>query len=563
MAVLATINSGKATDSTMNERYFEMFQLGLAAQLKELSLDEVVLYVRNHLHNFLLDESLALCFFERLANDPLSAGHEPARKAILYLMDKALQIRPFRPGLLQAVVRLTGNPHAKKRLEVVEECNQDKATYDLISALNLKSDAEDARDFVAQLLRAHPGHLAAAQYALHVDRHFGTAPGPWLAGFSCPAPARRDWEIHLFNHYASICAYDQAMALWPTLNKTLLREISFNLAAEMFIAAGDTARGLALYTKSLKQDPRQVPVRLRMRELENPFAPDRSQLDRHTVNICLYSWNKADMLGQTLESLSRSDIGRARIDILLNGCTDHSREVVDTARALFPDNEFTVHDLHVNIGAPAARNWLKELPEVRACEYIAFLDDDVTVQKDWLAAFLTVAETDPKIAVVGCKTLHPGKPALIQYLYRYVAIADHGLFRMSINAPEHQYDTHVYDFTRETRNVMGCLHLLRTSALREIKAGFDIRFSPSQVDDIDHDVCLCLAGYKVMYCGQVACVHHQSSGTNSTKEGLKPDNVGSIMGNDIKLYFKHADHLEKLKALDNLSLDIGIEPPEI
>ncbi len=83
MAVLATINSGKATDSTMNERYFEMFQLGLAAQLKELSLDEVVLYVRNHLHNFLLDESLALCFFERLANDPLSAGHEPARKAIL------------------------------------------------------------------------------------------------------------------------------------------------------------------------------------------------------------------------------------------------------------------------------------------------------------------------------------------------------------------------------------------------------------------------------------------------------------------------------------------------
>jgi hypothetical protein len=61
----------------------------------------------------------------------------------------------------------------------------------------------------------------------------------------------------------------------------------------------------------------------------------------------------------------------------------------------------------------------------------------------------------------------------------------------------------------------------------------------------------------------VACIHHQSSGTNSTREDLKPGNVGSIMGNDIKLYFKHADHLERLKALDNLSLDVGVEPPEI
>jgi GT2 family glycosyltransferase len=546
----------------MNERYFLTLQQGMAAQLRELSLDEAVLYVRNHLHSFLLDEAICFCFIERLANDPGTPGHAEAGRALLYLLDKAMQLRPFRTGLLEAVVRLTGNARVRQRLEAVQRHTHERETYDLISGLDLKTDAEEARDFVARLIKAHPDHIAAAQFALTVDRHLGTPAGPWLDSFVCPDSLRRDWDIALFNHQASLLAHDRAMALWPTLNKTLLRETSLNLAAEMFAAAGDTAQAISLYEKSIRQDPRQTPVRLRLRQLRSPFVADASLVSRRRVNICLYSWNKADMLGQTLESLSRSDIGPARVDVLLNGCTDHSRQVAEAARALFPHNEYTIHDLHVNIGAPAARNWLKELPEVRRSDYVAFLDDDVTVQADWLAAFLTVAEADPAVAVVGCKVLHPGSPALIQYLYRYVAIADHGLLRTSIHAPEQQYDTHVYDVVRETRNVMGCLHLLRTSALADVPAGFDIRFSPSQVDDIDHDLCLCLAGHKVMYCGTVACIHHQSSGTNATRKQWQAASVGGIMGNDIKFYYKHADHLDRLKALDNLGLDLGVPLPE-
>ncbi|WP_285907385.1 glycosyltransferase family A protein [Pseudodesulfovibrio pelocollis] len=546
----------------MNERYLHTFQYGMTAQLKELPLDEVVLYVRNHIHSFLLDEAVCFCFIDRLANDPAAAGHETARTVLLYLLDKALQLRPFRLGLLEAVTRLTGNPQVRQRMDVVAQHMREKETYDLITGLDLKTDAEEAGEFLATLIGACPDHVPAAQYALYVGRHLGVPAEPWLESFVCPEPLRRDWDAALFNHHAALCDFDQAMALWPTLNHTALRETSLNLAAAMFVAAGDTGTAIRLYENSLRQDPRQTPVRLRLAQLQSPFAADASLLARRRVNICLYSWNKADMLSQTLEGLSRSNIGPARIDVLLNGCTDHSREVVERARALFPHNEFTIHDLHVNIGAPAARNWLTNLPEVRASDYIAFLDDDVTVQEDWLASFLTVAETDPKIGAVGCKVLHPGQPAMYQYLFRYVAIADHGLLKMSLHAPEHQYDTGIYDVVRETRNVMGCLHLLRTSALAEIPAGFDIRFSPSQVDDIDHDIALCLNGYRIMYCGPVACIHHQSSGVNATKVQWRPSSVGSVMGNDIKFYFKHFDHLPRLKALDNLSLDLGVPLPE-
>jgi len=548
----------------VNERYFQIFQNGMADQFKELNLDEMVLYLRNHIHNFLLDETICFCFIERFANDPEIGRHERARKSLFYLLDKAVQLRPFRPGLLKAVARMTGNLQVQSRLEVVEKLNEDKEIYDQIVGLDLKHDAEDARQFLGQLISAHQRHVAAAQFALHVDHYLGLTPGPWLNHFKCPRKFKEDWDILLFNHYASLAAFEQAMSLWPALDQSRMRETTYNLAAEMFVDAGEVGQAIDFYKASLRQDGRQTPVRLRLRQLENPFTPDPGLLDTCRVDICVYSWNKADMLGQTLKSLSKTDIGQARINILLNGCTDHSREVVDKAVSLFPDNEVTIHDLHVNIGAPAARNWLMRLPDVRQSDYIAFIDDDIIMQRDWLAQFLTVAESDSRIGAVGCKIVNPTSPRLYQYLFRYVAMACHGLLKLSIPAPPDQFDNGLYNFVRETRNVMGCQHLLRTSALDDIPAGFDIRFSPSQVDDMDHDIALCLKGYRVMYCGTVTCEHHQGSGVALIKaQEWEPNRVGNAMGNDLKFYFKHYNQMNEVEKLDNLSIPLGVELPEI
>ncbi|WP_419785779.1 glycosyltransferase [Pseudodesulfovibrio sp.] len=544
----------------ITSKYFDMFQRGMTAQIQDLSLPDFLDYARNHLQSFLMCEAISLCFLERLANDGETARNKGASNALLYFLDKALQKRPLRPGLLEAAVRLTGDKRLEARAKVIDKLNTAKETYDLISGLDFRTDGEDARTFIAQLIQTTPENMAAAQLALSLDRIAGQAPA-WINDFHCNIALKQVWETALFNHYAELSFYDKAMELWGKLKQDRLREHSLNVAAEMFIAQGDLDKGLELYEASVQMDPRQTPVKLRMRELRSPFLPNHELIGQIPVNICLYSWNKAEMLGQTLESLSRSDIGNARIDVLLNGCTDDSLAEVEKARALFPDNEFTIHQLHVNIGAPAARNWLMFLPEVQKAKYIAFLDDDVTIQKDWLAHFLTIAESDDNIGVVGCKTVHPGTPSLSQYLFRYIAIAQRGVLKMSINAPNRHFDNHCYDFVRECRNVMGCQHLLRTKAINDIPAGFDIRFSPSQVDDIDHDVCLALKGWKVMYTGLVTCIHHQSSGTNVLTSEFDPGKIGSIMGNDIKFFFKHATQLEKLAELDCLSLDLGFEQP--
>ncbi len=277
--------------------------------------------------------------------------------------------------------------------------------------------------------------------------------------------------------------------------------------------------------------------------------------------ICLYSWNKGELLEQSLRSLAASDIGNNPIRVLLNGCTDDSLARVERVRALFPHNDFAICELPINIGAPQARNWLLALPETRACDHVAFLDDDVDVPADWLTRYLTVMESDPRIGIVGGKAVFPtaGNTAPeLQYLYRYVSLAAQGILKLSIAAPPGRVrDTGLYSFTRPCLNVMGCLHLLRTAMLEDV-GGFDLRFSPSQLDDIDHDLIAALRGWKVMYCGTVTCTHHQNSGMGAqTRQSLA--SFGSIAGNDLKLSYKHVEHFDKLARLSQEFLDQ--EPP--
>lgn len=341
----------------MNANYLTSFFRGMPGQMAELPLDDMASYIRNHLYNFLIDDSVGACFIDRLANDPEISKHADCSKYLVYLLDKCLQMRPLRPGLLDAVTRLTGNEQCKAKFQVISALNTDEETMNLILGLSLNHHIDDVRKFLNELIHARRSHVAAAQYALYVDKAAASVPGDWFKEFKCPASLRPDWNVALFGHYADICAWDQAMELWPTLDQGLLREVAYNHAGDMFAALGDTEQALELYGKSVALDPWQTPIHLRIRELQSPFKPDRSLVDSKKVAILLYSWNKAEVLENTLDSLSRSDIGPADIHVLLNGCKDDSRERVERARAKFPNNKLTVHELHVNIGAPAARNW--------------------------------------------------------------------------------------------------------------------------------------------------------------------------------------------------------------
>ncbi|HWR02707.1 MAG TPA: glycosyltransferase [Humidesulfovibrio sp.] len=534
----------------MNENYFNIIYEGLSGELSALPPEGQVTHFENYRTNHNLDRTVAICYLNRFLAS-VREGATCAVKPLEYLIDKCLQLSPFDIVNLRTPA-VMADPENRIKIEILDKTNASPEDFSMIEKLNLKREVQDVSEFLRKLLQMFPNYALAAGLLLRTDHMLGQRPD-WLAAFHCPKRLQDDFNSMLFQHYAAIGCADEAEALWAGLPPRAKREVGLNCAAEVARRRGDTQKAIERYERSFRLDPSQGAVYFRLRELKNPSVMTKGLLGLRRVAICLYTFNKGKVFESTLKSLAASNIGDASVTVLVNGCSDDSLAVAEAARALFPNNRYTVINLHVNIGAPAARNWLINLPENKDTDYVAFLDDDVDVQPDWLEWFLSVAETDPKIGVVGCKVVFPGQPAMYQYLFRYVSVAYNDLLRLSLGSPDHQYDTGEYDFIRETRSVMGCCHLLRTAALRD-EPFFDIRFSPSQVDDIDHDLCLCLAGWKVMYCGLVACQHHQSSGVGLRSTPSDYARTGNAVGNDVKLYHKHFNNLERLRELDNLSL---------
>jgi len=540
----------------MNDDYFRIMAEGLHGELARLPFEDVLRHFENYRANFLWDRALAVCYLNRFLAAFNDDGEEAARKPLEYLLDKCLQLSPFDIAGMRTK-SIMENPATREKVEVLDKTNFEPETFKLIAELDITREAADVSQFLRRLLEAYPSYALAAGLLLSADFILGNTPD-WLDKFQCPPLLQNDFNGMLFRHHAAMGNAEEAARLWNLLPPAAGREVNLNFAAEVARMGGDRKTALACYEHSLAMDKSQAAARFRLEELKKPSVKQSGLVHERKVAICLYSYNKAALLKSTLASLAGSNIGQASVTVLLNGCSDDSLAVAEWARTLFPRNPFAIIPLHVNIGAPAARNWLINLPGTREADYVAFLDDDVDVPPDWLEWYLTVAERDPKIAVVGGKIVFPGRPAKLQYLYRYVSVAKEDLLKLCIEAPNHQYDNGAYDFIRETRSVMGCLHLLRTKALRDVPS-FDLRFSPSQVDDIDHDLCLCLAGWKVMYCGLVTCVHHQSAGLGLKSDPREIARTGNGIGNDIKLFYKHFGHMDALRKLDNLSLLPGAQ----
>jgi len=516
-------------------------------ELDRVDLDTVFSILDVYCQTLLLDMESSLTYLSRILRDKESASNPLTRIWVPRLVRKAAAFAPLDPKPLGLAHGLTGDPVLGERLQRLTLYDMESSLCDVRSAFNFPDKLRRKRAKFMRILEEKPGHIPAASMLLLLDYYEGVERGDWLGKLTVPKFFQDVWKQRLFVHLAGLSAADEALKLWDELQHQPHCEVQLNMAAAMYAKQGDVENALALYRRSLEIDQSQHPLRLRMAELEHPFVPDASLTEKRDVTICLYSWNKADNLEMTLRGLARTNIGKARIRILLNGCTDRSLEVVTACRALFPDTDYAWVSAPVNVGAPAARNWLGAMPEVRASEFVAYLDDDVEIPEDWLAHYLTIMDRHPDTSVVGCKVVHSFEPRRIQYLHRRFTLAATGMIKLTDPCQITQMDCGHYDYICETDTVMGCCHLLRMAHLPD-GPKFDLRYSPSQVDDIVHDLELRLAGRVVRYCGLVRCIHHQNTG-GMFDNMVTPAKLGQILGNDTKFYFAFEDRLEKIREV--------------
>lgn len=194
--------------------------------------------------------------------------------------------------------------------------------------------------------------------------------------------------------------------------------------------------------------------------------------------------------------------------------------------------------LPVNVGAPAARNWLLAEEDVRKSDWCAFLDDDILLPRDWLGRMGAAMRAVPGASVYGCRIKDPSGGRLQAVDLHLRPDYGQGKDAAPHSAPDAS-DLHLqergdlgqFDYLRPCLSVTGCCHLFDTRAILEA-GGFDIRFSPSQFDDLDLDLRLFRAGGHAVYQGHVPVAHMRRTGA---EQGADPVAAANAKGNREKL----------------------------
>ncbi|MDY7000814.1 MAG: glycosyltransferase, partial [Thermodesulfobacteriota bacterium] len=325
--------------------------------------------------------------------------------------------------------------------------------------------------------------------------------------------------------------------------------------AEALSRLGETEKAVSLWTQALSERPWDTSLILRLYDRVTGRNKEEAGLPGKAA-ILLYTFNKADEIDATLKSLGESELGDARIRVLNNGSTDRTGEVLSSWEERFGKNVFSIVDLPINIGAPAARNWLMSLPEVRAMDFIIFLDDDVELPKAWLKKLGAAIRLYPEAGVWGCRVKDHANPPVIQSAdLHLVTPQDESMPTAQFSVSDLQaqeFDFGQFDYLRPCVSVTGCCHVFKARTLFE-SGEFDIRFSPTQFDDLDHDLRLSLEGKLPVYQGHLSLAHKKSTGRYSF---VRPEQEANMRANSAKLYAKYSrDEVRKIMAYAEKTLE--------
>lgn len=111
--------------------------------------------------------------------------------------------------------------------------------------------------------------------------------------------------------------------------------------------------------------------------------------DKPVVSIVICTYNRSGKLEETLQSVVKQDFASLEIIVVDNNSTDDTVQVVKK----YP----VKYVLEKRQGVAYARNTGLETSRG---DYLAFIDDDETVNPDWVTEILKGFKLDPKVAVV-------------------------------------------------------------------------------------------------------------------------------------------------------------------
>lgn len=232
--------------------------------------------------------------------------------------------------------------------------------------------------------------------------------------------------------------------------------------------------------------------------LYRPYLPLTNQ---PSVDILIPSKDMPDVVENCLDSLSKTTYGSYTTTVIDNGSTDPRTEKVykdyksQTFRVIKDDYDFNFSK-QVNTGVNNTKS-----------PYILLLNNDTEViNPHWLSEMVSLLETFPDVAVVGCRLLYPngtiqhagvdlGVGGVAGHTHRGRGLGDNGYFGRILTV-------------RECSAVTGACMLIRRSVYNEVE-GFNEEL-PRAFNDVDFCLKVRKAGHNILYTPWSCLYHHES-----------------------------------------------------
>lgn len=429
-----------------------------------------------------------------------------------------------------------------------------------------KREARKLADFLAGQVQKDPASLFWREKALALALYSGEGElarfleSTALAGLAdipglAPAARILSAQAAFLRGDAEFCL-DELVSDLPLLQDAFGPAFAAARAGLALLSAGEDAAALPLLRDCLAAAPWQAGLALVAADVQSGLRHRRTPPPGPAL-ILLYSWNKAADLDATLASLFASDLstkggGRARVMVLNNGSSDATARMLDAWQERAGE-ALMREDLPVNIGAPAARNWLAATPEARASECLVYLDDDVDLPPDWLQRLGAALEAHPGAGVVGCKVADHQASHLLQNVAGHLVIPQDAPdnrpdldFQSLAPNPFRLADAHLqgpdwglFDFVTPCDSVTGCCHLFRRAAFDAV-GPFSLALGPSQYDDFERDLRMLAAGHVAVCQGHLRVRHRKRSGLAAQgSAGQEGDASSNAQGNRYKMQTMH------------------------
>lgn len=223
------------------------------------------------------------------------------------------------------------------------------------------------------------------------------------------------------------------------------------------------------------------------------------------VYVIILNWNGKNDTLECAKSFEKINYGNYKIIVVDNGSSDES---VFEIKEKYP--EITIIENEKNLGFAGGNNAGIKYAINDGADYVLLINNDTTVEKDFLNKLAEAGESDKDIGLVGSKICFYSEPGRIWFAGGNV----NWLKNKGMHIGLDEMDEGQYDKTKEMDYLTGCCLLIKREVIEKIGLLSEDYFL--YYEDTDFALRAKNAGYKSVYVPSSKIYHKVS---RSTKPG--------------------------------------------